>query len=89
MADRLGGARRWQGCRICAALGQGDNDYAVHVWDGSCTEVLLARRTAVRGYCVVTWDLRVNVRGARLVRRSRGGRVAVALEGRIRVRGQD
>jgi diadenosine tetraphosphate (Ap4A) HIT family hydrolase len=42
-------------CPICAGLGQGDNDHAVHVCDGSCTEVLLARRTAVRGYCVVTW----------------------------------
>jgi diadenosine tetraphosphate (Ap4A) HIT family hydrolase len=27
----------------------------VHVWDGAQTEVHLARRTAVRGYCTVTW----------------------------------
>jgi diadenosine tetraphosphate (Ap4A) HIT family hydrolase len=49
--DRVGG----KDCPICAGLGQGDNKHAVHVWDGSCTEVLLSRRTAVRGYCLVTW----------------------------------
>jgi diadenosine tetraphosphate (Ap4A) HIT family hydrolase len=40
---------------MCARLGQGDGDHAVHVWNGSCTEVRIARRTAVRGYCLVIW----------------------------------
>jgi diadenosine tetraphosphate (Ap4A) HIT family hydrolase len=42
-------------CPMCRDLGKGDKEHAVHVYDGTVTEVHLARRTAVRGYCVVTW----------------------------------
>ena len=49
--ERLAG----KGCPLCAGLGRGDNEHAVHVWDGACAEVHLARRTVVPGYCTVTW----------------------------------
>jgi diadenosine tetraphosphate (Ap4A) HIT family hydrolase len=42
-------------CPMCRGLGKGDNEHAVHVYDGTVTEVHLARHTSVRGYCVVIW----------------------------------
>ena len=38
--DRMAG----RGCPLCAALGQGDNDYCVHVFTGEFAEVNLERR---------------------------------------------
>jgi diadenosine tetraphosphate (Ap4A) HIT family hydrolase len=39
-------------CPLCAALGQGDNDFAVEVRIGEFAEVYLERRTRLPGYCV-------------------------------------
>jgi diadenosine tetraphosphate (Ap4A) HIT family hydrolase len=44
-------------CPLCAALGQGDNDYSVAVRVGEFAEVFLERRTRLPGYCVVVWRL--------------------------------
>ena len=49
--DRMAG----RGCPLCAALGQGDNDYCVHVFTGEFAEVNLERRTRLPGYCIVVW----------------------------------
>lgn len=42
------------GCPICAALGQGDNDFWVEVFTGRSAEVYLERRTrlpAIASWC--------------------------------------
>jgi diadenosine tetraphosphate (Ap4A) HIT family hydrolase len=44
-----------QGCPICPALGQGDNEVWVRVIEGTWSEVFLERRTPVLGYCIVAW----------------------------------
>ncbi len=44
-----------RGCPLCAALGQGDNDFSVAVITGEFAEVYLERRTRLPGYCVVVW----------------------------------
>jgi diadenosine tetraphosphate (Ap4A) HIT family hydrolase len=44
-----------RGCQMCAALGQGDNDYWVSVYTGEFAEVNLERRTRLPGYCLVVW----------------------------------
>ena len=49
--ERLAG----RGCPLCAAVGQGDNDYGVHVFTGEFAEVSLERRTRLPGYCIVVW----------------------------------
>jgi diadenosine tetraphosphate (Ap4A) HIT family hydrolase len=60
MADR-GWPADWtermagRGCPMCAAIGQGDNDFSVEVCTGEFTEVYLERRTRLPGYCVVVW----------------------------------
>ena len=46
-----------RGCPLCAALGQGDNDFWVAVRTGEFAEVYLERRTRLPGYCVVVWRL--------------------------------
>jgi diadenosine tetraphosphate (Ap4A) HIT family hydrolase len=46
-----------RGCPLCAALGQGDNDFSVAVRTGEFAEVYLERRTRLPGYCVVVWRL--------------------------------
>ena len=42
-------------CPICAALGQGDNDFWVEVLTGELAEVHLERRSRLPGYCIVVW----------------------------------
>ena len=44
-----------QGCPICAAVGQGDNDFWVAVFTGEFAEVYLERRSRLPGYCIVVW----------------------------------
>ena len=44
-----------QGCPICVALGQGDNDSWVAVFTGELAEVYLERRSRLPGYCIVVW----------------------------------
>lgn len=44
-----------QGCPMCAALGQGDNDFWVSVFTGEVAEVHLERRSRLPGYCIVVW----------------------------------
>jgi diadenosine tetraphosphate (Ap4A) HIT family hydrolase len=46
-----------KGCPMCAALGKGDNDFSVAVFDGQVAEVRLERRTRLPGYCIVVWRL--------------------------------
>ena len=52
-AERMAG----KDCPICRSLGQGDNDYWVHVHTGQVAEVHLERRTRLPGYCIVVWRL--------------------------------
>ena len=40
---------------MCAALGQGDNDFWVHVTTAEFAEVHLERRSRLPGYCIVVW----------------------------------
>ncbi len=40
---------------MCAALGNGDNDFWVEVHTGEFAEVHLERRTRLPGYCIVVW----------------------------------
>lgn len=42
---------------MCATVGKGDNDFAVHVSAGEVADVNLERRTRLPGYCVVIWRL--------------------------------
>jgi len=42
-------------CPICAAVGQGDNDFWVAVSSGEFAEVYLERRSRLPGYCIVVW----------------------------------
>ncbi|HEY7483002.1 MAG TPA: HIT family protein [Streptosporangiaceae bacterium] len=44
-----------KGCPMCAALGNGDNDFWVEVFTGHFAEVHLERRTRLPGYCIVVW----------------------------------
>jgi diadenosine tetraphosphate (Ap4A) HIT family hydrolase len=44
-----------KGCPLCAAIGQGDNDFSVEVFTGDVADVYLERRTRLPGYCVVIW----------------------------------
>lgn len=43
-------------CPLCAALGNGDNDYSVEVFRGQVADVCLERRTRLPGYCIVIWN---------------------------------
>ena len=49
--ERMGG----RDCPICAAVGQGDNEFWVEVFSGELAVVYLERRTRLPGYCVVVW----------------------------------
>ena len=40
---------------MCAALGEGDNDFSVSVFTGDVAEVRLERRSRLPGYCIVVW----------------------------------
>jgi diadenosine tetraphosphate (Ap4A) HIT family hydrolase len=42
-------------CPMCAALGRGDNDFGVSVFDGQFADVQLERRSRLPGYCIVVW----------------------------------
>jgi diadenosine tetraphosphate (Ap4A) HIT family hydrolase len=42
-------------CTLCAGLGGGGDEYAIAVATLPNTEVSLARRSRLPGYCVVTW----------------------------------
>jgi diadenosine tetraphosphate (Ap4A) HIT family hydrolase len=42
-------------CPLCHAIGQGDNDFSLHVCDGKFSEVRLERRSRLPGYCIVVW----------------------------------
>src|SRR5262245_10560289 len=44
-----------KGCPMCAAVGNGDNDFWVEVCAGRFAEVHLERRTRLPGYCIVMW----------------------------------
>jgi diadenosine tetraphosphate (Ap4A) HIT family hydrolase len=44
-----------KGCPMCAALGNGDNDFWVWVCTGESAEVHLERRSRLPGYCIVVW----------------------------------
>jgi diadenosine tetraphosphate (Ap4A) HIT family hydrolase len=44
-----------QGCPVCAAPGQGDNDVWVSVSTGEVAEVHLERRSRLPGSCIVGW----------------------------------
>jgi diadenosine tetraphosphate (Ap4A) HIT family hydrolase len=50
-------SRRMEGydCPLCAGLGGGDDEYAVAVATLPMSEVGLARRSRLPGYCVVVW----------------------------------
>ena len=45
-----------KGCPLCSGLGAGDTAHGVRVWVGERSEIHLARRSVVRGYCTVTWS---------------------------------
>jgi diadenosine tetraphosphate (Ap4A) HIT family hydrolase len=49
--DRMAG----KDCPLCAALGNGDNDFWVEVFIGQVAEVHLERRSRLPGYCIVVW----------------------------------
>ena len=42
-------------CPLCNSIGRGDNDFSVHVCDGTFCEVRLERRSRLPGYCLVVW----------------------------------
>lgn len=44
-----------KGCPMCAALGNGDNDFRVEVFTGHFAEIHLERCTRLPGYCIVVW----------------------------------
>ena len=44
-----------RGCPMCAAVGEGDNDWWVAVHTGEFAEVYLERRSRLPGYCIVVW----------------------------------
>jgi diadenosine tetraphosphate (Ap4A) HIT family hydrolase len=49
--DRMAG----RDCPMCGAIGKGDNDFWVSVFDGEFAEVHLERRSRLPGYCIVVW----------------------------------
>jgi diadenosine tetraphosphate (Ap4A) HIT family hydrolase len=44
-----------RGCALCSSLGLGDNEHSVAVAELPYSEVGLARRSRMLGYCIVVW----------------------------------